>query len=59
MLAQGVPAEAPDRLLGYLRTCVDQPGPTTDAIARLLGRPALDFATWSAEHADAFRVPAA
>ncbi|WP_174817166.1 hypothetical protein [Nocardia brasiliensis] len=30
------------------------PGPTTDTVESLLGRPALDFAAWAAEHAAAF-----
>ncbi|RAG83437.1 NmrA family transcriptional regulator [Streptacidiphilus pinicola] len=55
MLAQGVPADAPDRALGYQRTCVDHPGPTTDTVHRLLGRPALPFATWADDHAAVFR----
>ncbi|MDR3031690.1 MAG: NAD(P)H-binding protein [Kitasatospora sp.] len=54
MLAQGLPADVPERLIGYAAACLAEPGPTTDAVARLLGRPALPFATWAAEHAAAF-----
>ncbi|MEU8927099.1 NAD(P)H-binding protein [Kitasatospora sp. NPDC048545] len=55
MLAQGLPEDVPDRLIGYAAACLEQPGPTTDTVPRLLGRPALTFATWAAEHAAAFR----
>ncbi|MET7451668.1 NAD(P)H-binding protein [Streptomyces sp. NPDC005574] len=55
MLAQGLPEDVPDRLIGYAAACLEQPGPTTDSVARLLGRPALTFADWAAEHADVFR----
>lgn len=55
LLAQGLPEDVPDRLIGYAAACLKQPGPTTDTVARLLGRPALTFAAWAAEHADAFQ----
>jgi uncharacterized protein YbjT (DUF2867 family) len=55
MLAQGVPEDVPDRLLGYLSDRVQQPGPSSDTVEQILGRPALAFAEWAAEHAAAFR----
>ncbi|MFE0457865.1 NAD(P)H-binding protein [Kitasatospora sp. NPDC058965] len=55
LLAQGLPEDVPDRLIGYAAACLAAPGPTTDTVARLLGRPARTFATWAAEHAAAFR----
>ncbi|GAA2740230.1 NAD(P)H-binding protein [Kitasatospora cinereorecta] len=55
MLAQGLPQDVPDRLIGYAAACLTEPGPTTDTVEQLLGRPALTFATWAAEHAAAFR----
>lgn len=55
MLAQGMPAEIPDRLLGSLADYARQPGPTTSTVQELLGRPALTFADWSTENASAFR----
>ncbi|MEV0588293.1 NAD(P)H-binding protein [Nonomuraea sp. NPDC050310] len=55
MLAQGLAEEIPERLLGSLADHARQPGPTTDTVERLLGRPALTFAAWAAEHAAAFR----
>jgi uncharacterized protein YbjT (DUF2867 family) len=58
MLAQGVSPDVPDRMLGYLAECLRQPGPTTDTVERLLGRPALSFADWADDHADAFRADA-
>ncbi|MBG0831913.1 NAD(P)H-binding protein [Planomonospora sp. ID67723] len=54
MLAQGLPEDVPDRMLGYLSTCADQPGPATDTVERVLGRPALPYAEWAIDHADAF-----
>ena len=55
MLAQGVPEDIPDRLLGYLASLDQQPGPSSAAVEQILGRPALTFAEWAAEHAAAFR----
>lgn len=55
MIAQGLPDEIPGRLLGSLAAYARQPGPTTDTVKRLLGRPALDFGTWAAENATAFQ----
>ncbi|MDQ0774397.1 uncharacterized protein YbjT (DUF2867 family) [Streptomyces aurantiacus] len=55
LLAQGLPEDVPDRVIGYAAACLKQPGPTTDTVAQLLGRPALTFAAWAAEHADAFQ----
>ncbi|MEV6217312.1 NAD(P)H-binding protein [Nocardia sp. NPDC051833] len=54
MTAQGLPEEVPARLLGSLADYARTPGPTTTTVQDLLDRPALDFATWAAEHADAF-----
>jgi uncharacterized protein YbjT (DUF2867 family) len=54
MLAQGVPEDVPDRLLGYLASLDQQPGPSSTGVSQVLGRPALTFAEWAAENA-AFR----
>jgi NAD(P)-dependent dehydrogenase (short-subunit alcohol dehydrogenase family) len=55
MLAHGLPEEVPDRLLGSLADYALKPGPTTDTVQRLLGRPALSFAERASEYAAAFR----
>jgi uncharacterized protein YbjT (DUF2867 family) len=55
MLAQGLPEDVPERLLGSLADYAKQPGPTSHTVAQVLGRPALTFAAWAAEHAAAFR----
>lgn len=55
MLAQGMPEDVPERLLGSLADYAKQAGPSTDTVERLLGKPALTFAEWASEHADAFR----
>lgn len=59
MLAQGLPEDIPDRLLGSLADYADRPGPTTGTVERLLGRPALTFAAWAADNAAAFTAPTA
>lgn len=56
MLARGLPPDVPDRMLGYLATCVERPGRTTDTLQRLLGRPPLTFSQWAREHAAAFQA---
>jgi uncharacterized protein YbjT (DUF2867 family) len=55
MLAQGVPEDVPDRLLGYLASLDQQPGPSSTDVSQVLGRPAFTFAEWAVEHAAAFR----
>jgi uncharacterized protein YbjT (DUF2867 family) len=55
MLAQSVPKEIPDRMLGYLAECLRQPGPSTPVVEQILGRPALTFAEWATENAAKFR----
>jgi uncharacterized protein YbjT (DUF2867 family) len=55
MLAQGLPVEIPDRLLGYLASRIGQPGPSSTTVEQVLGRPALTFAEWAIEHAATFR----
>ncbi len=55
MLAQGLPEDVPDRLLGYWSGLVQHPGPSSDTVKQILGRPALTFAQWAVEHAAAFR----
>ncbi|EFH83560.1 NAD(P)H-binding protein [Ktedonobacter racemifer] len=55
MLAQGLPEDVPDRVIGYWADRVQQPGPSSDAVEQILGRPSLTFAQWAAEHASAFR----
>ncbi|GAA2143402.1 NAD(P)H-binding protein [Glycomyces algeriensis] len=54
MLAQGLPAEIPARLLGSLADFAREAGPHTDTVERLLGRPALTYREWAVEHAAAF-----
>jgi uncharacterized protein YbjT (DUF2867 family) len=55
MLAQGLPEDVPDRLLGYMADCLEKPGPSSSAVKDILARPALSFADWAAEHAAVFR----
>jgi len=55
MLAQGLPADVPDRMLGYLADHVQRPGPSTAVVEQILGRQAFTFARWAIDHAAAFR----
>jgi len=55
MLVQGLSEDVPDRLLGYWSDLVGQPGPSSDTVEQVLGRPTLSFAEWAFEHAAAFR----
>lgn len=54
MLAAGLPDEVTGRLLGSLADYARRPGPTTDTVRRLLGRPARSFASWATGHRAAF-----
>ncbi|SBW22989.1 hypothetical protein FDG2_3400 [Candidatus Protofrankia californiensis] len=58
MLAQGLPEDIPDRLLGSLADYATQPGPSSDTVAQILDRPALTFADWATEHTADFGEPA-
>jgi uncharacterized protein YbjT (DUF2867 family) len=53
-LAGGVPAGIIDALLHYLAESDGRPVAVSDAVAALTGRPARTFASWVADHADAF-----
>lgn len=55
LLAQGLPEDVPDRMIGYWSDYVQQPGPSSDTVEQILGRPALTFAEWAAEYTAAFR----
>ncbi|WP_410567268.1 NAD(P)H-binding protein [Amycolatopsis sp. cmx-4-61] len=55
MLAAGLPEEVPDRLLGSLADYARRPGPTSQVVEQVLGRPALTFADWVDDNAGAFR----
>lgn len=55
MLAQGLPEDVPDRVIGYWSDCVGQPGPSSATVEQMLGRPALTFAQWAVEHVAAFQ----
>jgi hypothetical protein len=59
MLAQGFPEGF---VTGYMRLqaeAVDRPALITYTVEDILGRPATDFATWAADHAEPFRGMAA
>ncbi|MBO2450255.1 NAD(P)H-binding protein [Actinomadura barringtoniae] len=58
MLAQGLPEDVPDRMLGYLAACLKEPGPSTTTVQELLGR-SRTFAEWAEDHAGSFTPNAA
>jgi uncharacterized protein YbjT (DUF2867 family) len=58
MLAQGVPPDVPERLIGSLSDYAKHPGPSSSAVEDVLGRPARTFAEWATAHAGAFREAA-
>lgn len=55
LLAQGVPEDVPDRIIGYWADHVERQEPSSPTLERLLDRPALTFAQWATEHAATFR----
>lgn len=56
MLAQGLPEDVPDRVIGYWSSLSSQQSmPISTTVEQVLGRPALTFAEWAIEHAAAFR----
>ena len=57
LLRDGLPRSFADVLLGtYAGMVATPPMPVTSTVADVLGRPALTFREWAAEHADAFRA---
>jgi uncharacterized protein YbjT (DUF2867 family) len=59
MLAQGFPEGFVTGYLLLQAEAMDKPAQVTDTVERILGRPATDFATWAADHAESFRGTAA
>jgi uncharacterized protein YbjT (DUF2867 family) len=55
MIAQGLPEDVPERLLGTLAGYAKQPGPSSSTVKQVLGRPALSFAEWATDHASSFQ----
>lgn len=54
-MLQYLPADSVDMILGYFAIAVEHPDPVTDTVQRVTGHPARSFATWTVDHADAFR----
>jgi uncharacterized protein YbjT (DUF2867 family) len=59
MLAQGFPEGFVTGYLLLQADAVDRPALVTHTVGEILGRPATDFATWAADHAESFRGMAA
>jgi uncharacterized protein YbjT (DUF2867 family) len=59
MLAQGLPEGFVTGYLLLQAEAVDRPPLVTHTVEEIVGRPATDFATWAADHAESFRGIAA
>ena len=59
MLAQGFPEGFVTGYMLLQAEAVDRPAPITHKGEEILGRPATDFATWAADHAESFQGMAA
>jgi uncharacterized protein YbjT (DUF2867 family) len=59
LLAQGFPEGFVSGYLLLQAEAVDRPVPVTRRVEEILGRPAIGFATWAADHAESFRGMAA
>ncbi|CAM5720180.1 NAD(P)H-binding protein [Streptomyces violaceorubidus] len=53
-MSAAMPPEVVEMLLDYLAESAVTPGPVSDAVGRVTGRPARTFASWAAEHAGDF-----
>lgn len=49
-LTTRLPAATAERLLDYLQKSINEPPPVSPDVERVLGRAALDFATWAQDH---------
>ncbi len=58
LVAHGLPAAFASALMARYARGAGQPAFVTDGVEQVLGRPARAFATWVADHADAFQVSA-
>ncbi|WP_211261197.1 NAD(P)H-binding protein [Pseudonocardia acaciae] len=55
----GFPEGFADALLAMQAGSIERPAPVTGEVATILGRPALAYARWAADHAEAFQRSAA
>jgi uncharacterized protein YbjT (DUF2867 family) len=55
MIQRGFPEPFVEALMARYARGVGQPAPITGEVEKILGRPALTFGEWVADHADAFR----
>ncbi|MET8773492.1 NmrA family NAD(P)-binding protein [Nocardia sp. NPDC004654] len=58
LLARGVSQADADYVIGWYAAPPTEAATVDDTVPRVLGRPALTFAQWAAEHADRFRSSA-
>jgi uncharacterized protein YbjT (DUF2867 family) len=55
LVKAGVPEHVAERTIGYTADCLRSPGPTTNQVKTILGRPALEFQQWATENVELFR----
>ena len=55
LAAVGVPAPAVDAMLRSFEVAAEHPSRPTDAVSRILGRPARSYASWACDHIEGFR----
>src|SRR6266516_3821410 len=56
MVQQGIPEPFVEVLIARYAREIGEPAPVTSQVERILGRPALTYAEWVADHAAAFRA---
>lgn len=57
LLGRGLPANYARGIVAAHATLVDHPETVDPTVEKLLGRPAIPFRDWAADHADDFRTP--
>lgn len=55
LAAVGVPAPAVDAILRSFEVASEHPSRPTDAVSRILGRPARSYVSWACDHIEGFR----
>jgi uncharacterized protein YbjT (DUF2867 family) len=57
MVAHGLPRPFAEAMMARYARELDRAAPITDAVDKILGRPARTYAQWAADHAAAFQNP--
>jgi hypothetical protein len=57
MVAHGLPRPFAEAMMARYARELDRAAPITDAVDKILGRPARTYAQWAVDHAAAFQKP--